>query len=529
MPPPYDAVVIGAGHNGLVTGAYLARAGRRVLILERRSKVGGILAESELAPGVKVPALVHDVGRLRRSVVRDLGLERHGLRLIRPEVRMFAPDGNGGAITLWGDAARTADGLRPRSPHDAEAYPRFDRRVRSIASFLAYLNAAAPPDVQTPTAADALAGLRLLRAFRRLGPRAERETLRALPMPAADLVGEAFEDHVLQGAIASRAVQFTAMGPWTSGTAAVLLMDSAGNRGGAAGGIAFPRGGPAALARALEASARSFGAEIRTEAEVAAVTTVEGRATGVTLSSGEGIPARAVVSAADPKHTLLDLVDPEELGPMLVWRSSNIRTPGCTAKVNLALSGMPMFTGAEGREQLGGRIVVAPSIEYLERGADAAKYRRVSDRPYLEATIPSLVDPSLAPEGQHVMSLIVQWAPYGLREGTWDTEREGLGDLVVKTLEGYAPGLSNLVTARQVLTPLDLEREFGLTGGHVLHGEPGLDQFFAWRPLMGFARYRMPIGGLYLCGSGAHPGGGVTGAPGANAAREILADLKRNR
>jgi len=259
------------------------------------------------------------------------------------------------------------------------------------------------------------------------------------------------------------------------------------------------------------------------------VTTVEGRATGVTLSSGEGIPARAVVSAADPKHTLLDLVDPEELGPMLVWRSSNIRTPGCTAKVNLALSGMPMFTGAEGREQLGGRIVVAPSIEYLERGADAAKYRRVSDRPYLEATIPSLVDPSLAPEGQHVMSLIVQWAPYGLREGTWDTEREGLGDLVVKTLEGYAPGLSNLVTARQVLTPLDLEREFGLTGGHVLHGEPGLDQFFAWRPLMGFARYRMPIGGLYLCGSGAHPGGGVTGAPGANAAREILADLKRNR
>jgi phytoene dehydrogenase-like protein len=236
-----------------------------------------------------------------------------------------------------------------------------------------------------------------------------------------------------------------------------------------------------------------------------------------------------VVSGVDPKRTLLGLIDPEELGPTLVWRASNIRTPGCSAKVNLAVSGLPRFAGADGDERLAGRIVIAPGIDYLERGADAAKYRRVSSDPYLEATIPSIADPSLAPPGQHVMSVIAQWAPYRLRESNWDVERDGLGDMVVKTLEAYAPGLSHLIVAREILTPLDLERDFGLTGGHVLHAEPGLDQFFAWRPLLGFARYRMPIDGLYLCGSGAHPGGGITGAPGAGAAREILSDLKRHR
>jgi phytoene dehydrogenase-like protein len=293
----------------------------------------------------------------------------------------------------------------------------------------------------------------------------------------------------------------------------------------------FARGGPAALAEALASAARACGAEIRTGADVAAVTTDDGRTTGVALTSGQEIAAPAVASGADARQTLLRLVDPEELGPTLVWRASNIRMPGCTAKVNLALSGRPKFVGEgeNGDERLRGRIVIAPGIDYLERGADAAKYGRVSGEPYLEATIPSLVDPTLAPEGQHVMSVIAQWAPYRLRAGSWDVEREGLGDLVVKAMETYAPGLSNLITARQVLTPVDLERDFGLTGGHVLHGEPGLDQFFAWRPLLGFARHRMPIDGLYLCGSSAHPGGGITGGPGANAAREILADLAARR
>ena len=528
----YDAVVVGAGHNGLVCGAYLAKAGRRVLIVERREVAGGILAESELEPGVRVPSLVHTVGRLRASVIRDLALESHGLRLIRPDVRVFAPQPDGGGLTLWSDPTRTAEELRRHSPADAAAYPRFDRRVRVIASFLDHLAAVVPPDIQSPSLTDVLAGLRLGTTFRHLGPKAGRETLRVLPMPVADLVGEVFETDAVRGAIASRAVQFTAMGPWTAGTAAVLLADSAGNDGGAPGQTVFARGGPGALARALAAAARAFGAEIRTGVEVVSVTTVDDRATGVALSSGEEIGARVVVSGVDPKRTLLGLVDPEVLGPTLCWRASNLRMPGCTAKVNLALSGLPRFAGIEGpegHERLSGRLIIAPGIDYLEQGADAAKYRRVSSEPYLEATIPSLLDPSLAPEGQHVMSVIVQWAPYRLRDGTWDTEREGLGDVVVKTLETYAPGLSNLITAREVLTPVDLERDFGLTGGHVFHGEPGLDQFFAWRPLLGFARYRMPLAGLYLCGSGAHPGGGVTGAPGANAAREILADLKGPR
>jgi phytoene dehydrogenase-like protein len=526
----YDAVVVGAGHNGMIAAAYLAKAGRSVLVLERQDRVGGILAGHELAPGLRAPSLVHTAGRLAGSVIRDLELGRHGLHFIRPAVRVFAPHPEGPAVTLWADVARTAEGLRARSSRDAAAYPAFDARVRSFAGFLAGLNAAAPPDIQHPSRADAFAALRLGRAFRRLGRKDGRQLLRAMPMPAADFVGEAFEDDALRAAIAARGVQFTAMGPWTAGTAAVLLADSAGNDGGAAGQTAFVRGGPEALADALAAAVRSHEGEIRTGVDVEAITIRQGRVTGVALAgTGEEIGAGVVVSAADPKQTLLRLIDPEDLGPTLRWRASNIRMEGCTAKVLLAMSGVPVFLGAEGAEQLQGRIVIAPGIDHLERGADAAKYGRISDHPYLEATIPSLVDDSIAPPGQHVMSVLVQWTPYHLRHGTWDTEREGLGDLVVKTLESHAPGLSNLITGRHVLTPVDLERAFGLTTGHVLHGEPGLDQILAWRPLLGFARYRMPIDRLYLCGSGAHPGGGVTGLPGANAAREVLKDLKRRR
>jgi phytoene dehydrogenase-like protein len=307
----------------------------------------------------------------------------------------------------------------------------------------------------------------------------------------------------------------------------VLLNDSAGNDGGAAGQTTYAKGGPAALASVLAEAARGFGAEIRTGAEAANVIVEGDRVRGVVLSSGEELRARAVVSGLDPKRTLLRLVDPVALGPGLVWRASNIRTPGVVAKVNLALSGLPRFSGISDREQLAGRIVIAPSIDHLEHAFDASKYGRISEEPYLEATIPTIADPSLAPEGTHVMSVLMQYAPYALRDGEWETEREGLGDLVLKSLEAFAPGISDLVTARQVLTPVDLEREYGITGGHPLHGEPALDQFFAWRPLLGHARYRLGLPGLYLCGPGAHPGGGVTGGPGANAAREILADLKK--
>ena len=530
----YDAIVVGAGHNGLVAAAYLARAGVRVLVLDRRDRVGGIADTVEIAPGVRAPAVAQTVGRLRPSVVRDLGLRVHGLSLVGSNVRAFAPQPDGRAITLWADSATTAEGLRAWSDHDAERYVGFDRLVRSIGRFLAELNASTPPDVKSPGIADALAGLRLGRSFRSLGKRDSRSVLRVLPMAIADFVAEPFETDPLQAVLATRGIQNTAMGPWSAGTAAVFLNDSAGNDGGAAGQTVYARGGPGALSAALAAAVRAAGGEIRTGSEVVAIPTSEGRATGVVLASGEEIGARIVVAGADPKHVLTSLLDPVVVGPGMRWRAANIRTPGTVARINLALAGLPHFPAAgeeaEAQERLRGRIVIAPGIDYVERAFDAAKYGRPSVDPYLEATIPSLVDPSLvegAPAGTQVMSIHLQYAPYALREGSWDARRDELGDVAVRTLEAYAPGLGRLVTARQVLTPVDLEREYGLSGGHPYHAEPALDSFFAWRPLFGHARYRLPVDGLYLAGSGAHPGGGITGQPGQNAAREILADRRR--
>jgi phytoene dehydrogenase-like protein len=530
--PRYDAIVVGGGHNGLVTAGYLARAGLQTLVLERRDRPGGAAATSEIDSGIRVPTLANTVGRLRASVVRDLRLRDHGLVLIEPAVRLFAPQPEGGGLTLWSDVGRTVEELRRISPHDAEAYGDFDRKVRSLASFMAHLHVATPPDLKSPGLADAFAGMKLARAFRGLGKRGGREALRVLPMAVADFVGEAFEHDGLRAAIAARGIEYTAMGPWSAGTTAVLLSDSAEGDAGAAGQATFARGGPGALADALVSSARSFGAEVRTSAEVVRVLSRDLRVTGVALAGGEEIEAPIVASGADPKRTLLHLVEPETLGPTLVWRAGNLRLPGVVAKVNLALSGLPRFVEAEradGPARLQGRIVFARGIDPIEQAFDASKYGRISDTPFLEATIPSLLDPTLAPEGTHVMSVLVQYAPFHLRQGSWAAEREGLGDLVLKTLEDYAPGISSLVTTRQVITPLDLETDFGLTEGHPMHGEPSLDQFFAWRPLLGHARYRLALDGLYLCGSGAHPGGGITGAPGANAARQILSDRKRQR
>ena len=529
----YDAIVIGGGHNGLVTAAYLGRAGLRTVVLERRETLGGAAMTSELAPGAQVPTLAHTVGRLRPSVVRDLHLKRHGLSLIGSEVRLFAPGPDGDAVILWSDVGRTAEGLRARSVHDAERYPAFDRLVRSLAGFLGELAGRTPPDIESPGLADAIGGLQLGRAFRRLGRADGRTITRVLPMAIADFVAESFEGDALQAAIAWRGVQYTSMGPWSAGTTAVMLADSAGNDGGAAGQTVFARGGPGALGAALAASATASGVEIRTGAEVVAITSRDGRATGVVLAGGEELVARAVVAGIDPKQALTRLADPVAVGPSLLWRAGNIRTPGTVAKVNLVLAGVPQFTAAGSDDGLiRGRIVIAPGIDPLERAHDASKYGRWSDLPVMEATIPSLVDPTLvegAGPGTQVMSVIVQYAPYALRDGTWDERREAFGDLVVATLDAYAPGLAGLVSARQVLTPLDLERDYGLTGGHPMHGEHGLDQFFLWRPLLGHARYRLALDGLYLAGAGAHPGGGISGQNGQNAAREILSDWKKTR
>ncbi len=535
MAEQYDAVLIGGGHNALVSAAYLAQAGRRVVVFERRERVGGA-AETSTFGGVRVPRLAHTVGRLRPSVVRDLDLRAHGLTLVTPDVRVFAPRPDGRAVTLWADQARTVDALRSWSGRDADRYPDFDRLVRSLGRFLGEIAAQTPPDIKAPGLGDALAGLKLGRTFRGLGKHDAHTILRVLPMAIADFVAEAFETDAVQAAIAWRGVQYCAAGPWSAGTAAVFLGDSAGNDGGAAGQTVFAWGGPGAVADARGAAAGAAGAEIRTGAEVVAVTSRDGAATGVALASGEEIAAPAVVSGLDPKRTLTTLCDPVAIGPSMLWRAGNLRTPGVVSKVNLVLSGLPRFAAAGGDDEalLRGRIVVAPGIDAIERAHDASKYGRVSDALVMEATIPSLVDPSLvegAAAGTHVMSVVAQYTPHALRDGSWaDAGRaEAVGDAVVAALEALAPGLASLVREREVLTPLDLEREYGLTGGHPLHGEPGLDQFFLWRPFLGHARYRLAIEGLYLCGSGAHPGGGITGQPGQNAAREILADLKRRR
>ena len=523
-----QVVVMGGGHNGLVAAAYLAKAGRSVTLLERSDRVGGVLRNTEVAPGFTAPGITHTVGRLRPSVVSDLKLASHGLAMVEPDVRMFAPQPDGRAVTFWGDASRTAAEIGEWSAADADAYLLFDRKVRSFASFLAHVNVVTPPDPKTPSLSDALMGLKLGKRFRELGAKTGRETIRALPMAVADLVQETFEDEAIRGPLATRGVLYTSMGAWATGTAAVFLNDSAGNDGGAPGTAAFAVGGTSALADALASAARSLGVDIRTGVEVVAIRTRDERVVGVTTADGTEIETALVVSGADPKTTLR-LCDPVQLGPHLVWRAENIRQPGATAKVNLALSGLPAFAGAgpDAEERLKGRITVGLSIDHVERAMDAFKYGHVAEDPVLEATIPSLVDPSLAPEGKHVMSIVFQAAPRHLREGEWASERDRLGDIAVKSMERFAPGLGELVEAREVITPEDLETTYGLGGGHVYHAEPGLDQFFAWRPLNGHARYHLAFDGLYLAGSGAHPGGGVTGGPGANAARQILKDAKK--
>jgi phytoene dehydrogenase-like protein len=532
----YDAIVVGGGHNGLVAAAYLAKAGLRTVLLERRATLGGTVETRPLDDGSRAPGLFHTVGRLRPAIFRELDLGTRGLSLVGPEVRAFAPQPDGRAVTLWGSNDRTAAELASWSGADSLAWAGFDRQVRSLAAFLAALGEQTPPAMSGPGLTDAITGLLLGRAFKRLSRDDARNLLRVLPMAVADFVGESFEADAVRATVAARAIQFTGLGAWSMGTTATLLADSAGNDGGGAGQVVFARGGPGALSDALAAAARAFGAELRTGAEVAAVTSVDGRVTGVALASGEEIAAPIVASGLDPKRTLLGLLGPLDLGPQLRWRAGNIRQPGTIAKVNLALSALPRFPAAgdddDAAKRIRGRILVgATGIDDLERAFDAAKYGRVSDRLVLEATIPTLVDPSLAArEGGHVVSVIAQYVPYRLRDGAWDeTSRSALGDKVVAALEEVAPGIASLVTAREVLTPADLEAEYGLTGGHLYHQEPGLDAWFAWRPLVGWARYRMPVEGLYLVGPGAHPGGGVTGAPAHNAVKEILADRRRRR
>lgn len=527
--PTRNIIIIGAGHNGLVTAYYLAKAGFKPLVLERREIVGGACVTEEFHPGFRCSTLANSAGPLLPQIVKDLQLEHHGVEFIKPGARVFSPNIDGSSITIYEDPKRTADELAAVSVKDADKYPEFVSTFARIGHALKPLLTMTPPNIDRPSRGELWSLGKLGWGIRGLGKKDEYRLLRYGPMAIADLAAEWFETELLRATVAARGIFGAFAGPWSAGTCAALLLQAATD-GQAIAPAAFVKGGMGALTRALAKAATKAGAEIRTNAGVASIQVKDGKAAGVVLTSGEEIPAWTTVSNADPGVTFLELMDPGELEPSFLGKVRNYRAHGTVAKVHVALSALPKFTSlndGDAFEKLSGRIHIGPDIDYLERAFDAAKYGDFSPRPYLDITIPSLTDPSLAPGGAHVMSIHAQFAPYKLKDGDWNSRREELGNAVVNALSDYAPNLRESIIARQVVTPLDLEQTYGLGGGHIHHGEMSLDQLFAFRPLIGWAQYRTPIKGLYLCGAGTHPGGGVTGAPGLNASREIVKNLKR--
>jgi phytoene dehydrogenase-like protein len=522
-----DIVIIGGGHNGLVTAFYLAKAGYKPLVLERRDQVGGAAITDEFYPGFRCSTLAHTAGPIRPDIVRDLQLEKHGLKFITPNVSVTALTPDGRALSLFQDAGRSAQEISAFSQKDAAKYPEFEQSLGKMGKVISQALATAPPNIDHPSGGDLWGMLQTGRAIRNLGKKDMYRLLRWGPMAVADLAAEYFETELLRAVVAARGVFGTFLGPWSAGSALVLLIRAAGDPH--PGGSAFlAAGGMGALTKAMASAAKAAGAEIRSGAEVIEIRVKDGAATGVLLSTGEEINARAVISNADPKRTLLKLTDPMHLSPDFVQKLQHYRGNGTVAKVNLALSGLPKFTALQNGagEALKGRIHIGNEIDYLERAFDEAKYGNFSRQPYLEATIPSLTDPTLAPEGKHVMSIYMQYAPYKLK-GDWESQRKALGQTVVQTLAKYAPNLPEMILTHQIITPQDLEDVYGMTGGQIFHGELALDQFFTMRPLLDWARYATPIQNLFLCGSGTHPGTGLTGGSGANAAREILKELKK--
>ncbi len=519
----FDVVVIGGGVNGLTCAAMLAKRGYRTVLVEARNVTGGCAAEGEVAPGFRVPTLAHASGSIRRDVVEALQLQTFGLRFSHSPIEMSALSPDGRALVMWQDAAKTAAGLRDWSAKDADRWQAFRQTLSHLGGVIGTLFMHTPPSVDDPGARDAWSLVRTLGAFRGLAKDDQWRLLRWGPMAVADLVSECFETELLRATLAADGIFGAMLGPWSAGSGLQMLLAATNHALAWPGGNSVA-GGPAAVTRALTAAAERFGVAIRTGVAVLRIDIADDRATGVTLAHGDRIDARNVVSGVDPKRTFLSLCDADHLPPEFLWRMKHYRSRGTLAKVNLALSALPSFAGAT-PEMLASRVRMAPDLDYLERAFDHAKYGRFSPQPWIEFTIPSLADPSLAPDGAHVLSAYVQFAPYSLRGQDWDESRDALGEATIAVLEQYAPGIRALVVAREVITPLDLERNWGLTGGQVFHGELSLDQFFTMRPLLGFGQHRSPVRGLYLCGSGSHPGTGLTGGSGANAAREIARDL----
>jgi phytoene dehydrogenase-like protein len=512
-----DCIVIGGGHNGLVCATYLARAGRSVLVLEANGRVGGAAVTREFAPQHRVSAGAHLLHLMPRGLLAELGLARHGLAYAAQNLPTTALAAGGAPLPIG--AAGLAD-LRARSPRDAAAYPAFAARLGRFAAALYPLLDSIPPRLGTDAWADRVAFLKLGWRIRTLGRRDLRELLRIIGMNAYDLIADEFETPLLSGALGLDAVLGTNFGPRAPGTVLTLLNRLAAESAVGATPLAQPQGGLGALSDALARAAEAAGATIRTDAPVARIRVAGDRAVGVVLASGEAIDAGTVVSSADAKSTFLGLLGTRHLDTGFVRRVDHLRSRGLAGKLHLALDRMPAFPGLA-PAALGGRLLIAPSLDYIERAWDHSKYGEPSSAPTLEITVPTVNDPSLAPAGRHVLSAIVQYLPYQPQAG-WGSERARSTEALLATLEAHAPGIRSSVTAMEFLTPADLEREFGISGGHWHHGELAFDQFYMVRPVPGAAQYRTPVAGLYLCGASCHPGGGVTGLAGRNAARALL-------
>ena len=531
MPATYDAIIIGGGHNGLVTAAYLARAGLSVLVLERRYVVGGAAVTEEIFPGFKVSTLSYVNSLFRPRIIKDLRLREFGFEMLPRDPSSFTPFPDGRYLFLGPDKRMVREEIAKFSKKDADAYPRYEAMLERVADIIEPMLEMTPPNPLSLRPGSLATLGRLGWRFRRMG-KDMFEAIRILTGNARDLLDYWFESEELKVTLATDAVIGAFASPSTPGTAYVLFHHVMGETNGVRGVWGYVRGGMGGLTQALARAAQSLGAEIRTNAEVARIDVRNGEVVGVTLADGTELKAKVVASSATPAITFLKLVNRADLPAEFVDQVERISYDSAVVKINLALDGLPNFTAYPGTEpspQHRGTIHICPTLDYIEEAFRDAALGLPSRRPMLECTIPSVVDPTVAPEGKHLMNIFVQYGPYRLKEGTWDEIKDGFLERCIDVLAEYAPNIRDIIIHKQIVTPLDMEREYGLTGGNIFHGEMTLDQMFFMRPVPGYADYRTPIRGLYLCGSGAHPGGGVMGAPGYNAAREILRDWKKRK